>query len=112
MGGRQIGDGYVHTLLGYSWAEIASIVAILSVLFSGVYWLIRHGAKMLNNAINIGTYPLQQQSKELINAIKQLSGNFKEQHESLKELRDEVDKHHDQLIDHKNRIQNLERDKK
>ena len=67
----------MHSFLGYSWAEIASIVAILSVLFSGVYWLIRHGAKMLNNAINIGTYPLQQQSKELINAIKQLSGNFK-----------------------------------
>ena len=67
---------------------------------------------MLNNAINIGTYPLQQQSKELINAIKQLSGNFKEQNESLKELRDEVDKQHDELIDHKNRIQNLERDRK
>lgn len=67
---------------------------------------------MLNNAINIGTYPLQQQSKELINAIKQLSGNFKEQHKSIKELRDEVDKQHDELIDHKNRIQNLERDKK
>ena len=102
----------MHSFLGYSWAEIASIVAILSVLFSGVYWLIRHGAKVLNNAINIGTYPLQQQTKELINAIKQLSGNFKEQHESLKELRDEVDKHHDELIDHKNRIQNLERDRK
>lgn len=102
----------MHSLLGYSWAEIASILAAVSVLFSGVYWLIRHGAKVLNNAINIGTYPLQQQTKELINAIKQLSGNFEEQHKSLKELRDEVNKHHDELIDHKNRIQNLERDKK
>ena len=102
----------MHLLFGYSWSEIASILAVISVIFSGVYWLIRHGAKMLNNAINIGTYPLQQQSKELINAIKQLSGTFKEQHESLKELRDEVDKHHDELIDHKNRIQNLERDRK
>ena len=102
----------MHLLFGYSWSEIASILAVISVIFSGVYWLIRHGAKMLNNAINIGTYPLQQQSKELINAIKQLSGNFKEQNESLKELRDEVDKHHDELIDHKNRIQNLERDRK
>ena len=109
----------MHTFLGYSWAEIASILAVISVIFSGIYWLIRHGAKMLNNAISAGTFPLQQQSKELkqqskelINAIKQLSGNFKEQHESLKELRDEVDKHHDELIDHKNRIQNLERDRK
>ena len=102
----------MHSLLGYSWAEIASIVAILSVLFSGIYWLIRHSAKVLNNAISAGTFPLQQQSKELINAIKQLSGNFEEQHKSLKELRDEVDKHHDELIYHENRIQNLERDKK
>lgn len=102
----------MHSFLGYSWAEIASILAAVSVLFSEVYWLIRHGAKVLNNAINIGTYPLQQQTKELINAIKQLSGNFEEQHKSLKELRDEVNKHHDELIDHKNRIQNLERDKK
>ncbi|MGZ7898113.1 hypothetical protein [Ligilactobacillus salivarius] len=102
----------MHSFLGYSWAEIASILAVISVLFSGIYWLIRHGAKVLNNAINIGTYPLQQQSKELINAIKQLSGNFEEQHKSLKELRDEVYKHHDELIDHENRIQNLERDKK
>lgn len=102
----------MHLLFGYSWSEIASILAVISVIFSGIYWLIRHGAKVLNNAINIGTYPLRQQSKELINAIKQLSGNFKEQYESLKELRDEVDKHHDELIDHKNRIQNLERDRK
>ena len=102
----------MHSLLGYSWAEIASILAVISVLFSGVYWLIRHSAKALNNAISAGTFPLRQQSKELINAIKQLSGNFEEQHKSLKELRDEVDKHHDELIDHKNRIQNLERDKK
>ena len=102
----------MHSFLGYSWAEIASILAVISVLFSGIYWLIRHGAKVLNNAINIGTYPLQQQSKELINAIKQLSGNFEEQHKSLKELRDEVDKHHDELIKHDKRIESLERDRK
>ena len=102
----------MHTLLGYSWAEIASIMAVISVLFSGVYWLIRHGAKVLNNAISAGTFPLRQQSKELINAIKQLSGNFEEQHKSLKELRDEVDKHHDELIKHDKRIESLERDRK
>ncbi|WP_225436679.1 hypothetical protein [Ligilactobacillus salivarius] len=49
-----------------------------------MYWLIRHGAKALNNAINIGTYPLQQQFKELTNTIKQLNGNFEEQHKNLK----------------------------
>ena len=77
----------MHSLLGYSWAEIASILAIISVLFSGIYWLIRHGAKVLNNAINIGTYPLQRQFKELTNTIKQLNGNFEEQHKNVKKIR-------------------------
>lgn len=63
---------------------------------------------MLNNAINIGTYPLQQQSKELINAIKQLSGNFKEQHKSLKELRDEVEQHDKTILLHDEKIKRLE----
>ncbi|MER1300830.1 hypothetical protein V5N15_02185 [Ligilactobacillus salivarius] len=102
----------MHSLLGYSWAEIASILAVVSVLFSGVYWLFRHGAKVLNNAISAGTFPLQQQFKELTNTIRQLNNNFEEQHKSLKELRDEVNKHHDELIEHKNRIENLESDKK
>lgn len=102
----------MHSLLGYSWAEIASILAVISVLFSGVYWLIRHGAKVLNNAISAGTFPLQQQFKELTNTIRQLNNNFEEQHKSLKELRDEVNKHHDELIEHKSRIENLESDKK
>ena len=98
----------MHSLLGYSWAEIASILAVISVLFSGIYWLIRHGAKVLNNAINIGTYPLQQQTKELINAIKQLSGNFEEQHKSLKELRDEVEQHDKAILLHDEKIKRLE----
>ena len=98
----------MHTLLGYSWAEIASIMAVISVLFSGVYWLIRHGAKVLNNAISAGTFPLRQQSKELINAIKQLSGNFEEQHKSLKELRDEVEQHDKTILLHDEKIKRLE----
>lgn len=98
----------MHTLLGYSWAEIASILAVISVLFSGVYWLIRHGAKMLNNAINIGTYPLQQQTKELINAIKQLSGNFKEQHEDIKRLEYKVEEQDKAILLHDEKIKRLE----
>ena len=102
----------MHTLLGYSWTEIASILAVISVLFSGVYWLVKHGAKVINNAIIVGTLPLQQQFKELNNTIKQLNSNFEEQHKDLEELRDEVSRHHDELIEHENRIGNLEGDKK
>lgn len=102
----------MHSLLGYSWAEIASILAAVSVLFSGGYWLIKHGAKVINNAIAIGTFPLQQQFKELNNTIKQLNNNFEEQHENLQKLRNEVSRHHDELIEHENRIINLEGGKK
>ena len=98
----------MHTLLGYSWAEIASIVAILSVLFSGIYWLIRHGAKVLNNAISAGTFPLQQQFKELTNTIKQLNGNFEEQHKNLKRLEYEVEQHDKAIILHEEKIKRLE----
>ena len=98
----------MHTFLGYSWAEIASILAVISVLFSGVYWLIRHGAKVLNNAINIGTYPLQQQTKELINAIKQLSGNFKEQHKDIKRLEYKVEEQDKTILLHDEKIKRLE----
>lgn len=98
----------MHTLLGYSWAEIASILAVISVLFSGIYWLIRHGAKVLNNAINIGTYPLQQQFKELTHTIRQLNNNFEEQHKSLKELRDEVEQHDKTILLHDEKIKRLE----
>ena len=98
----------MHTLLGYSWAEIASILAVISVLFSGVYWLIRHGAKVLNNAISVGTFPLQQQFKELTNTIRQLNNNFEEQHKSLKELRDEVEQHDKTILLHDEKIKRLE----
>lgn len=98
----------MHSLLGYSWAEIASILAVISVLFSGVYWLIRHGAKVLNNAINIGTYPLQQQFKELTNTIKQLNGNFEEQHKNLKKLEHEVEEHDKTILLHEEKIKRLE----
>lgn len=31
-------------------------MAVISVLFSGVYWLIRHGAKALNNDIYVSLH--------------------------------------------------------
>lgn len=98
----------MHTLLGYSWAEIASILAVISVIFSGVYWLIRRGAKALNDAISAGTFPLQQQFKELTYTIRQLNNNFEEQHKSLKELRDEVEQHDKAILLHDERIKRLE----
>ena len=83
-------------------------MAIISVLFSGIYWLIRHGAKVLNNAISVGTFPLQQQFKELTHTIRQLNNNFEEQHKSLKELRNEVEQHDKAILLHDEKIKRLE----
>lgn len=88
------------------------MLAAVSVLFSGVYWLLKHGAKVISIAISAGIFPLQQQFKELTSTIKQLNNNFEEQRKSLEELRDEVSRHHDELIEHESRIGNLESDKK
>ncbi|OQR20708.1 hypothetical protein B6U40_04135 [Ligilactobacillus salivarius] len=73
-----------------------------------MYWLIRHGAKVLNNAITAGTYPLQQQFKELTNTIKQLNGNFEEEHKNLKRLEQEVEQHDKAIILHEEKIKRLE----
>ena len=102
----------MHSLLGYSWTDIAAMLAAVSALFGGVCWLIKRGADVINMAINAGTFPLQQQFKELTNTIKQLNNNLEEQHKDLEEVRNEVGRHHDVLIEFKNRIENLEDGKK
>ena len=99
----------MHSLLGYSWGEIASILAAVSTTLGGVYWIIRQASRKLNNTISNGTFPLQQQLKNL-NATHR--HDSEEQREGLKELKNEVSKHHDELIEHEQRIENLEDDKK
>lgn len=63
---------------------------------------------MINNAISAGTFPLQQQSKELINAIKQLNINFEEQHKNLKRLEYKVEEHDKSILLHDEKIKRLE----
>lgn len=102
----------MHSLLGYSWTDIAAMLAAVSALFGGVCWFIKRGADVINMAINAGTFPLQQQIKELTNTIKRYDRNLEEQHRGLMEVKKEVSRHHDVLIEFKNRIENLEDDKK
>lgn len=126
----------MHTILGYSWGEIASILAAISVTVSGVYWVVRHFIKKLREFIAAGTLSLREQSKERSRQIEQLSEAIDKGHEKARELKQEVDehnkaillqeeqskdvdtlkseviKHHDMLIEHEQRIENLEDDKK
>ena len=98
----------MHSLLGYSWTDIAAMLGAASVFFGGVCWLIKRGTDVINIAINAGTFPLQQQFKELNHTLKQLNHTLEEQRKGLEELRDEVSRHHDVLIEFKGRIENLE----
>lgn len=99
----------MHTLLGYSWTEIAAMLAAISTTLGGVYWIIRQASRKLNNAISNGTSPLQRQLKDLSTVHRHDS---KEQGKNLEELKDEVSKHHDELIEHEQRIEHLEGGKK
>ena len=99
----------MHSLFGYSWGEIASILAAISTTLGGVYWIIRQASRKLNNTISNGTFPLQQQLKDLNATHKHDS---EEQRKDLEEVKKEVSRHHDELIEHEQRIEHLEDDKK
>ena len=98
----------MHSLLGYSWTDIAAMLGAASTFFGGICWLIKRGAKVLNNAITAGTYPLRQQSQELTNTIKRLNKNFEEEHEKLQRLEQEVEQHDKAIILHEEKIKRLE----
>lgn len=98
----------MHSLLGYSWTDIAAMLGAVSALFGGACWLIKRGADVINMAISAGTFPLQQQFKELNNTIKRLNKNFEEEHEKLQRLEQEVEQHDKAIILHEEKIKRLE----
>lgn len=126
----------MHGILGYSWGEIASILAAISVTVSGVYWVVRHFVKRLREFIATGTLSLREQLKERNRQIEELSKSVDKGYEKARALEREVDehdrillmrgeqvkhgemlkkevnRHHDVLIEHEKRIENLESDKK
>ena len=97
----------MHSFLGYSWAEIASIVAILSVLFSGIYWLINHGSKALNKNINSVLKPFSEQLRILIVNIQKLNASFDKQQVNVERLEKRVDEQDRRLDRHHERIKIL-----
>lgn len=123
----------MHTLLGYSWGEIASILAAISVTISGFYWVVRHLIKKLREFIAAGTLSLRERSKERSRQIEQLSEAVDRGYKEARGLKQEVDEHdkavllhgekikeleksdsrqHDVLIKYEARLENLESDKK
>lgn len=97
----------MHTLLGYSWAEIASILAVISVLFSGVYWLINHGSKAFNKNINSVLQPFWEQLKKLNTNIQKLYVSIDKQQANFERLEKRVDEHDRRLDRHHERIKSL-----
>lgn len=97
----------MHSFLGYSWAEIASILAIISVLFSGLYWLVNHGGKVFNENIYSVLQPFSEQLKTLNNNIRKLNDSFDRQQANFEKLKERVDEHDRRLDRHHERIKSL-----
>lgn len=80
----------MHLFFGYSWSEIASIFGIISILFSGVYWLINHGSKAFNKNfnknINSVLQPFWEQLKKLNTNIQKLYVSIDKQQANFERL--------------------------
>lgn len=99
----------MHTMIGYSWDEIASIAAVLSVIFSGIYWLIRHGANVFDKNIRMTLRPFGDQLRKLNDNINKLNTNFQQQKANFDRLEKRVDAHDRRLDRHHERIKSLEK---
>ena len=97
----------MHTLLGYSWGEIASILAVLSVLISFVYWLFSYSGKVFNRNIHTALEPFLKQLDNLNKTIEKMNINFTKQQSSFERLEKRVDEHDRRLDRHHERIKSL-----
>lgn len=97
----------MHLFFGYSWSEIASIFGIISILFSGIYWLINHGSKALNKNINSVLKPFSEQLRALIINIQKLNASFDKQQVNVERLEKRVDEQDRRLDRHHERIKSL-----
>ena len=97
----------MHSLLGYSWAEIASILAVISVFFSGIYWLVNHGSKVFNKNINSVLKPFSEQLRTLNTNIQKLNASFDKQQANFERLEKRVGEHDRRLDRHHERIKTL-----
>ena len=80
----------MHLLFGYSWSEIASIFGIISILFSGLYWLVNHGGKVFNENIYSVLQPFSEQLKKLNSNIKKLNDSFDRQQANFEDRKSVV----------------------
>ncbi|WP_286028706.1 hypothetical protein [Ligilactobacillus agilis] len=97
----------MHTILGYTWGEIASILGVLSVLISFVYWLFSYSGKVFNRNIHTALEPFLKQLDDLNKTIKKMNINFTKQQSSFERLEKRVDEHDRRLDRHHERIKTL-----
>lgn len=97
----------MHTFFGYTWGEIASILAVLSVLISFVYWLFSYSGKVFNRNIHTALEPFLKQLDDLNKTIKKMNANFARQESNFERLEKRVDEHDRRLDRHHERIKTL-----
>lgn len=97
----------MHHFLGYSWSEIASILGVVSVLVSFVYWLFSYSGKVFNRNIHTALEPFLKQLDDLTKTIKKMNANFARQESNFERLEKRVDEHDRRLDRHHERIKTL-----
>ncbi|WP_192944524.1 hypothetical protein [Ligilactobacillus agilis] len=97
----------MHSILGYTWSELASILGVVSVVVGFVYWLFSYSGKVFNRNIHRGLEPFLKQLTDLNETIKRMNENFKRQESDLEELEHRVDEHDRRLDRHHERIRNF-----
>lgn len=98
----------MHLILGYSLAEIASIVAILAGVFGLFGWIFRQAMKSVLT-------PLSGQIQQLVEKLTSLNHNFDKQDKQIIGIREKLgehdrrlDRHHEQIKEIKEDIRNEE----
>lgn len=90
----------MHLIMGYSLAEIASIIAILAGVFGLFGWIFRQAMKSVLT-------PLSGQIAQLVDKLTRLNHNFDNQNTQIRTIENRLDEHDRRLDRHHERLHGL-----
>lgn len=93
----------MHLIMGYSLAEIASIIAILAGVFGLFGWIFRQAMKSVLT-------PLSGQIAQLVDKLTSLNRNFDKQDKQIVGIRERLSEHDRRLDRHHEKIKEIKED--
>lgn len=97
----------MHHFLGYSWSEIASMLGVISLIFSGFYWLVIHSGKVIDRKISQMFEPFSRKIDSLNENLGRLNNTLAKQQVNLDRLEQRVDEHDRRLDRQHERLKTL-----